>query len=106
MDWVYLLIAAILEVGWALGIKFTDGFTKLIPSVLTIIGMLFSFFFLSIALRTIPIGTAYAIWTGLGAAGVAVIGILYLNESASLLRIISIILILSGIVGLKLGYYQ
>lgn len=102
MAWIYLLIAGLFEIGWAVGLKYTEGFTKLWPSVITIIGMILSFYFLSNAVKTIPIGTAYAIWTGIGAVGTAILGIILFNESKEFARIIFICLIVVGIVGLKI----
>ena len=102
MAWVYLIVAGVFECGWAIGIKYTDGFTKLVPSVLTIIAMAVSFWFLSMAMKTIPVGTAYAIWTGIGAVGVAILGMVLLEESRDVMRIFCLLLIVSGIVGLKL----
>jgi len=102
MAWVYLVVAGLFECGWAIGLKYTDGFTKLIPSLLTIIAMAISFWLLSIAMKTIPVGTAYAVWTGIGAVGVAILGMLLLGESRDVMRVISLLLIVSGIVGLKL----
>jgi quaternary ammonium compound-resistance protein SugE len=103
MDWLYLLLAGVLEIGWATGIKYTDGFSKLTPSLITIFLMVLSFGALSIAMRTIPLGTAYAIWSGIGAVGVAALGVFYFNEPSDIARIISILLIVGGIVGLKLA---
>jgi quaternary ammonium compound-resistance protein SugE len=102
MAWLYLLIAGLLEVCWAIGLKYTDGFTRLIPSVITITSMVASILFLGLALKTLPVGTAYAIWTGIGAVGVATLGIILFAEPATALRLGSIGLIISGIVGLKL----
>ncbi len=102
MAWVYLLIAGVLECGWAVGMKYTDGFTRVVPSVLTIGAMGVSFWFLSLAMRTIPLGTAYAVWTGIGAVGVAALGMLLFEESRDILRILCLLLIVAGIVGLKL----
>ena len=102
MAWVYLVVAGLFECGWAIGIKYTDNFTRLIPSVLTITAMAISFWLLSMAMKTIPIGTAYAIWTGIGAVGVAVLGMFLFNESKEILRIFCLLLIVTGIVGLKL----
>ena len=101
MAWIYLLIAAVLEIGWAIGLKYTEGFTKLLPSLITIILMIFSFYFLSNATKSIPIGTAYAVWTGIGATGTAIIGMILFNESRELIRIFSILLIIAGVIGLK-----
>lgn len=102
MAWIYLIIAGLFEIGWAIGLKYTSGFTKLWPSVITIVGMIMSFYFLSNAVRTIPIGTAYAIWTGIGAIGTAILGIFLFNESKEFVRVFFIFLIVIGIVGLKI----
>jgi len=102
MAWAFLVVAGLFEVAWAVGLKETDGFTRLWPSVITISCMWVSFACLSVALRTIPMGNAYAIWTGIGAVGVAIVGILWFNESVDARRIACIGLIVAGIVGLKL----
>lgn len=102
MAWVYLVIAGLLEIGWAIGLKYTEGWTKLYPSILTIIGMAASFHFLSLALKSLPIGTAYAVWTGIGAVGTAILGIMVFGESKDLSKIICVLLIVIGIVGLKI----
>ena len=102
MEWIYLVIAGVLEVIWAISLKYTDGFSKLWPSVFTVCGMIASFYFLAQALKTIPVGTAYAIWTGIGAAGTAILGIILFSEPASLSRLCCIGLIVAGIIGLKL----
>ena len=102
MAWVYLVVAGLFECGWAIGIKYTDGFTKIVPSVLTLAAMAISVWLLSIAMKTIPIGTAYAVWTGIGAVGVAILGMLLFNESKDIARVFCLLLIVSGIVGLKL----
>lgn len=102
MSWIYLFIAGLFEIGWAVGLKYTAGFTKLWPSVITIIGMVLSFYFLSNAVKTIPIGTAYAIWTGIGAVGTAILGIILFGESKQFIRLIFIFLIVIGIIGLKI----
>jgi len=102
MAWIYLLVAGLFECGWAIGLKYTDGFTKLIPSLLTVSAMAISFWLLSIAMKTIPVGTAYAVWTGIGAVGVAILGMVLLGESRDIMRVICLLLIVSGIVGLKL----
>lgn len=99
-DWVYLLIAGLMEVGWAIGLKYTQGWTRLWPSVLTGLGMVASYYFLAKAMHSIPIGTGYAIWTGIGAFGTAVLGIALLGEPATPARLICLALILSGIIGL------
>ncbi len=102
MAWVYLIIAGIFEVVWAIGLKYSNGFTKLVPSLITIGGMLISFYLLSLAIKTIPLGTAYAVWTGIGVLGTVVLGIILFGEPAGVLRIVFIVLILTGILGLKL----
>jgi quaternary ammonium compound-resistance protein SugE len=102
MAWIYLFIAGLFEIGWAVGLKYTEGFTKLWPSVITIVTMILSFYFLSSAVKTIPIGTAYAIWTGIGAVGTAILGIFLFGESKEFIRLFFILLIVIGIVGLKI----
>ncbi len=102
MAWAWLLIAAVFEVMWAIGLKYTDGFTRLMPSAITLAAMVGSVYFLALAVRTIPIGTGYAVWTGIGAVGVAILGMVLFNEPRTLLRIGCILLIVAGIVGLKL----
>jgi Membrane transporters of cations and cationic drugs len=103
MAWVYLVVAGIFEIGWATGLKYTDGFTRLWPSVWTALSMALSVWLLAVALKTIPIGTGYAIWTGIGAAGTAVAGMILFGESRAAVRIASIIVIMAGIAGLKLS---
>jgi quaternary ammonium compound-resistance protein SugE len=102
MSWLYLCLAGLLEVGWAIGLKYTDGFSRLWPSIGTA-AMATSLLFLAQALRTIPVGTGYAVWTGIGAAGTATLGILLFAEPPTLLRLVSLGLIVAGIIGLKLG---
>lgn len=102
MSWIYLVIAGLLEVGWAVGLKYTAGFTRLWPSVFTLATMAGSVGMLGIALRTLPLGTAYAVWTGIGTVGTAIAGMVLLGEPAGALRLLSIALIVAGIVGLKL----
>jgi quaternary ammonium compound-resistance protein SugE len=102
MAWVYLFIAGLFEVGWAIGLKYTDGFSRLIPSVLTIAAMIVSLALLGLALKTLPVGTAYAVWTGVGAVGTAALGIYLFGEPTTAARLASIGLIVAGIVGLKL----
>ncbi|MBX9821840.1 quaternary ammonium compound efflux SMR transporter SugE [Afipia birgiae] len=102
MAWSMLFIAGLLEIGWAIGLKYTDGFTKLMPSVLTIISMIASVILLGLSLKTLPVGTAYAVWTGIGTVGTAVLGIWLLGDPATTLRIVCIGLIVAGIVGLKI----
>jgi len=101
MAWVWLTLAGLLEVVWAIGLKYTEGFTRLWPSVVTASAMAASVYFLALAVRTVPIGTGYAVWTGIGAVGVAILGMILFNESRELLRIGSILLIVAGIAGLK-----
>lgn len=101
IQWIYLLIASLCEIGWAVGLKYSEGFTKLVPSIFTTLGMIATYYFLSLALKTIPLGTGYAIWTGIGAVGTAILGMILFNESRDVVRIISIGLIIAGIIGLK-----
>lgn len=101
MNWILLLLAAVFEVGWAVGLKYTEGFSRLAPTLLTVAAMAVSMVLLGLAARTLPIGTAYAVWTGLGAAGTAVMGILLFGEPATLARFACIGLILAGVAGLK-----
>ncbi|WP_221568047.1 quaternary ammonium compound efflux SMR transporter SugE [Alkalihalobacillus sp. TS-13] len=101
MAWIYLLIAGVFEVVWAIGLKYTEGFSRLVPSIITVIGMIISFYFLSIAIKALPIGTAYAVWTGIGALGTVLLGILLFNEPKDFMRILFLGMILVGIIGLK-----
>jgi quaternary ammonium compound-resistance protein SugE len=101
MAWILLVIAGLLETGWAIGLKYTDGFTKLWPSVLTVTGIVVSMVLLSVAARTLPIGTAYAVWVGIGAAGAVILGIFLLGEPANPARLFFLGLLLVAIVGLK-----
>ena len=103
MNWAILVVAGIFEVGWAIGLKYTEGFTRLWPSVWTALAMIISLGLLGIAMKTLPVGTAYSIWVGVGAVGTVVLGNVLLGESASLARVISVSLIVAGIVGLKLS---
>ena len=102
MAWTYLFIAGLLEIVWAIGLKYTAGFTRLVPSAITIAAMVVSLWFLALALRSIPVGTGYAVWTGIGAVGTALLGIVLFAEPATLARLGCIGLIVAGIVGLKL----
>ena len=102
MSWVYLFIAGLFEIGWAIGLKYTHGFTRLVPTLLTAASMVLSLGLLGLALKTLPVGTGYAVWTGIGAVGTAILGIYLLGEPATAGRILSIGLIVAGIVGLKL----
>jgi quaternary ammonium compound-resistance protein SugE len=101
MSWILLVIAGLIEAGWAIGLKYTDGFTKLVPSVLTILGIVVSMVLLSIAARTLPIGTAYAVWVGIGTAGAVILGIVLLDEPATAARMAFLALLLVAIIGLK-----
>ncbi|HBW9728861.1 TPA: quaternary ammonium compound efflux SMR transporter SugE [Klebsiella pneumoniae] len=106
MSWIVLFIAGLLEVVWAVGLKYTHGFSRLVPSVITIVAMVASMALLSWAMKTLPVGTAYAVWTGIGAVGAvgaAVTGIVLLGESASAMRIASLVCIVIGIIGLKIS---
>ena len=103
MAWIILFIAGILEVVWAIGLKYSHGFTRLTPSIITVVAMAASVFLLANAMKTLPVGTAYAVWTGIGAVGAAITGILLLGESASPARLASLALIVAGIIGLKLS---
>lgn len=102
MQWFFLILAGLLEVAWALGLKYSQGFTKFLPSVFTIFGMVLSFYFLSLSLKDLPMGNAYAIWTGIGTVGTVILGILIFKEPVSITRLICIGFIIIGIVGLKL----
>ena len=101
MAWIQLVIAGVFEVVWATSLKYTEGFTKLLPSVITIAGMVISFYFLSSAIKTLPMGTAYAIWTGIGALGAVLVGIIVFNEPKDAMRLVFVCFILVGIIGLK-----
>jgi len=103
MAWIFLTLAGLFEVAWAIGLKYTEGFSRLLPSVFTIVALVASTWLLALALRSIPIGTAYAVWTGIGAVGTATLGILLFAEPATALRLASIALIVAGIAGLKLA---
>jgi quaternary ammonium compound-resistance protein SugE len=102
MAWTYLFFAGLFEIGWAIGLKYTDGFTRLTPTLLTVASVVISLGLLGLALKTLPVGTAYAIWTGIGTVGTAVLGIYLLGEPATVIRLVCIGLIVSGIIGLKL----
>lgn len=103
MSWVYLFLAGMLEIVWAIGLKYTEGFTRLWPSVITIAVAWLSFYLLALAVKTIPVGTGYAIWTGIGAAGVAILGMILFGEPATIASFLFLALIIVGIVGLKLS---
>ncbi len=102
MAWLYLLVAGLMEIAWAVGLKYTEGFTRLWPSVWTGVALVLSMILLAAAMRSLPLGTAYAIWTGIGAVGTAALGIFLFGESASPARLVCIGLIVAGLVGLKL----
>jgi quaternary ammonium compound-resistance protein SugE len=101
MAWTILFLAGLMEIGWAIGLKYTEGFTKLVPSVLTIASMVGSIVLLGVALKTLPVGTAYAVWTGIGTVGVAILGIWLFSEPATVVRLACIGMIVAGIAGLK-----
>lgn len=103
MAWIALVVAGLLEIGWAVGLKYTDGFTRFWPSVLTVTAMIASFGFLGVALRSLPLGTSYAVWTGIGTVGTVIFGIAVLREPATALRMVCVAMIVVGIVGLKLA---
>ena len=103
MPWTLLILAGLFEIGWAIGLKYTEGFTRPLPTVLTVSAMVISLWLLGLAVRTLPVGTAYAVWVGVGAVGTAILGIVLLGESANLWRLLSLVLIVVGIIGLKLA---
>jgi quaternary ammonium compound-resistance protein SugE len=103
MPWFLLILAGLFEIGWAVGLRYSDGFSRLVPSALTIAAMAISLGLLGLALRSLPLGTAYAMWTGIGAVGTAIVGMLFLGETVSALRLLSIALIVVGLAGLKLA---
>ena len=104
MAWVILVIAGLFEVGWAIGLKYTEGFTRLWPTVGTLLAMVVSIWLLGIAMKSLPVGTAYSVWVGVGAVGTVILGIALFNEPANTARIVSIALIVAGIIGLKLSH--
>jgi quaternary ammonium compound-resistance protein SugE len=103
MSWLLLIVAGLLEVGWAIGLKYTEGFTRFWPSVGTVLAMIASLALLGIAMKSLPVGTAYAVWVGIGAVGTVILGIVLFGEPAHLFRLVSVGLILAGIIGLKLA---
>jgi quaternary ammonium compound-resistance protein SugE len=103
MAWILLIVAGLFEVGWAIGLKYTDGFTRPLPTAGTIAAMVISVWLLGIAMKTLPVGTAYSVWVGVGAAGTVILGILLFKEPANALRLASIGLVIAGIVGLKVA---
>jgi len=103
MSWLLLILAGLLEIGWAIGLKYTEGFTRLWPSIGTVTAMVLSMVLLGIAMKELPVGTAYAVWVGVGAVGTVILGIVLFGEPADALRLVSVGLIIAGIVGLKLA---
>ena len=103
MAWIILVIAGLFEVGWAIGLKYTEGFTRLWPTVWTGLAMIISLWLLGIAMKSLPVGTAYSVWVGVGAVGTVILGIVLLGEPANAARLISVALIIAGIIGLKLA---
>jgi quaternary ammonium compound-resistance protein SugE len=103
MHWILLVLAGLCEVGWAIGLKYTEGFTRFWPSAGTVLAMGLSIWLLAIAMKSLPVGTAYAVWVGIGAVGTVILGIILFNEPANVARIASIVLIVAGIVGLRLA---
>lgn len=104
MSWLLLILAGLFEIGWAVGLKYTEGFTRLWPSIFTVASMTVSVLLLGLAVKKLPIGTAYGVWVGIGAMGTAIAGIVLLGEGVSLLKIASLVLILLGVLGLKLAH--
>jgi quaternary ammonium compound-resistance protein SugE len=103
MAWIYLTVAGLFEIAWAVGLKYTEGWSKPVPSLATLASMAVSFYFLSLAIKVLPMGTAYAVWTGIGSVGAAVVGMVLFDEPRDVLRILCVGLIVAGIVGLKLS---
>lgn len=99
--WINLFVAGILEIIWAISLKYSNGLTNIVPSIVTIVGMIASFYFLALAVKTLPIGTSYAIWTGIGAIGTVILGMILFHEDISIIRIVFLIMVLGGIIGLK-----
>ncbi|MBI1936574.1 MAG: multidrug efflux SMR transporter [Ignavibacteriales bacterium] len=104
MSWFYIFIASLFEICWAVGLKYSEGFTRITPTIFSVTTMLLSFVFLSMGSKNLPIGTAYAIWTGIGAAGTVIYGMLFLNEPKDFLRIFFVFLIIAGVAGLRLSH--
>lgn len=104
MSWIILFFAGLFEVGWAVGLKYTEGFTRPLPTLLTVTAMLVSLGLLGLAMKELPLGTAYAIWTGIGAVGTVIAGIILFGESMALLRLLSVALIICGLIGLKVSH--
>lgn len=106
LAWIFLLLAGFFEICFTIALKYSQGFTRLLPSIITVIFIVLSFFCVSQAMKTIPIGTAYAVWAGIGAAGTVICGIVFFGDSYHIIRLISIFLIIVGIIGLKLAHYE
>ncbi|MDN3639105.1 quaternary ammonium compound efflux SMR transporter SugE [Simiduia curdlanivorans] len=104
MNWMILFVAGLFEIAWAVGLKYSEGFTRFWPSVATVLSLVVSFLLLGLAMKSLPVGTAYAVWVGIGAVGTAVLGIVLFNESTEMLKLVSLGLICAGIVGLKLAH--
>ena len=104
MNWFILVMAGLLEIAWAIGLKYTEGFTKLWPTIGTVLSLIVSFLLLGLAMRTLPVGTAYTVWVGIGAIGTAILGIILFGESTEMLKLVSLGLIFVGIIGLKLTH--
>ena len=102
MNWIYLIVAGFFEIFWAVGLKFSQGFSKILPSILTVAGMLASFYFLSLALKKLPLSIAYAVWTGIGTVGTVLFGVIYFGETISIAKIICVVMIIFGIIGLRI----
>ena len=103
MSWVILVIAGLFEVGWAIGLKYTEGFTRLWPTIWTVLAMAISLYLLGMAMKSLPVGTAYSVWVGVGAVGTVILGIVLLGDPVNTVRIVSVVLIIAGIIGLKLA---
>ena len=103
MNWVILIVAGLFEIGWAIGLKYTEGFTRFWPTLGTLVSIIISMGLLGIAMKSLPVGTAYAVWVGVGVVGTAILGIVLLGESTNPMRLLSLVVIVAGIVGLKLG---
>lgn len=106
MSWLILILAGLFEVVWAVGLKFTDGFSKPLPSVITVAAMAASFYFLSLAMKALPLGVAYSVWVGVGMVGAVIVGVVAFNESMGMVKLVSVLLIICGIIGLKLSSVQ
>ena len=102
MTWLILALAGLFEMGWAIGLKYTDGFSRLLPTIWTVVAMIISLWLLGISMKTLPVGTAYSVWVGVGAVGTVILGIVLFGEPANTGRLISVALIVAGIIGLKL----